>query len=114
MRRDIANSSIHDRDGRAGVGSGQMPPLARNVPDQRILALYDQWVNYAFDVLNITRLTATSVRLKFDRAVETVSATTPTNYAISDGQYRSNGYATFTAFNDSNGHWSWCSLKSIR
>ena len=85
VRRDIANSSIHDRDGRAGVGSGQMPPLARNVPDQRILALYDQWVNYAFDVLNITRLTATSVRLKFDRAVETVSATTPTNYAISDG-----------------------------
>lgn len=83
VRRDIGNSSIHDRDGR--VGSGQMPPLARNVPDQRILSLYEQWVNYAYDVLSVTRLTVNSVRLKFNRAVEATTANSATNYAFSGG-----------------------------
>ncbi len=83
VRRDIINSSIHARDGR--VGPGQMPPLARNVPDQRILALYDLWVNYAYDVLSVTRLTVNSVRLKFNRAVDVVTANVPSNYAFSGG-----------------------------
>ena len=83
VRRNILNSSIHARDG--SVGAGQMPPLARNVPDQRILALHDQWVNYAYDVLSVTRLTVNSVRLKFNRAVEAVTANSATNYAFSGG-----------------------------
>ena len=80
VRRNIVNSSIHDRDGL--VGFGQMPPLARNVPDPRILTLYDQWVNYAFDVTAATATSLTQVTLQFDRALEPASAATAANYAI--------------------------------
>ena len=83
VRHNIPNSSIHERD--SIVGFQQMPPLARNVPDQRILALYDQWVNYAYDVLSVTRLTRNSVRLKFNRAVDAVTVNAPSNYAFTGG-----------------------------
>ncbi len=84
VRRNIANSSIHERDGSTN-NFDKMPPLARNVPDQRILDLYSQWVNYAYDVASATRLSLTSLRLKFNRAVEAGSANVPTNYALSGG-----------------------------
>ena len=83
IRRDIGNSSIHDRDGR--TGSGRMPPIARNVPDQRILTLYNQWVNYAFDVTAATATSLSQVRLQFDRALEPTSATTTANFAMNNG-----------------------------
>ena len=83
VRRDIPNSSIHDRDGRTGFG--RMPPLARNVVDQRILTLYSQWVNYGYDVTAATATSLTQVRLQFDRALEPVSAALITNYAINNG-----------------------------
>ncbi|MEO8102486.1 MAG: fibronectin type III domain-containing protein, partial [Betaproteobacteria bacterium] len=87
VRRDIPNSSIHDRDGRAYApfDNGKMPPLARNVPDQRILTLYDQWVNYAFDVNSATASNLTTVTLQFDRALEPASAATAANYVINNG-----------------------------
>ncbi len=83
IRRNINDSSIHDRDSRTGFQ--QMPPLARNVPDQRILTLYSQWVNYAFDVTAATATSLSSVTLQFDRALEPVSAATPSNYALNNG-----------------------------
>ncbi len=79
VRRDIGNSSIHQRDGST---VDPMPPLARNVPDQRILSLYSQWVNYAFDVTTATATSLTQVKLQFDRALEPVSAAVTANYAI--------------------------------
>jgi mono/diheme cytochrome c family protein len=84
VRRNIANSSIHQRDGSTD-SFDQMPPLARDVPDQRILDLYVAWVNYAYDVLSVTRLSATSLLVKFDRAVETGTANVAGNYALSGG-----------------------------
>ena len=61
-----------------------MPPIARNVPDPRILSLYNQWVNYAFDVTSATATSLTQVKLQFDRALEPVSAATAANYAINN------------------------------
>ncbi|MBL0125252.1 MAG: hypothetical protein IPP88_22115 [Betaproteobacteria bacterium] len=86
IRDDLANSRLYVRDSALpGNFPGPMPPLARNIPDPRILNLYDQWVNYSYDVISATRLSPTQIRLLFNRAVEAVSATTIDNYAIDNG-----------------------------
>lgn len=62
-----------------------MPPLARNVPDQRVLDVYDQWVNYDYDVMSATRLSPTQVRVQFNRPIEAASATASSNYELDNG-----------------------------
>ena len=95
VRRDIANSSIHDRDGRpyAVSNNGRMPPLARNVVDQRILTLYSQWVNYAFDIAKVTRLSQTSLRVRFTSPVK-VSSPADLDSAINVANYAINNSVT--------------------
>lgn len=82
IRRQLANSRFFDRD--ASTFS-PMPPLARDLPDARIVApgaLYDQWVNYPFDVVSVTVSSATQLRVRFDRAVDAATATALGNYAL--------------------------------
>ncbi len=68
-----------------------MPPIARNVPDARVVGdtnipgVYSEWVNYAYDVMSATRLSPTQVRVQFNRPIEAVSATASSNYVLDNG-----------------------------
>ena len=65
-----------------------MPPLARNVPDLRIIgagALYEQFANYPFNVVSATALSKTMISLAFDQPLDNASAVQAANYAISGG-----------------------------
>jgi Fibronectin type III domain/Dockerin type I domain len=88
IRDDLANSRFYVRDSAAPnnpQGIGPMPPLARDVPDQRVLNVYDQWVNYDYDVMTATSLSATLVRLQFNRPIDATTAATATNYEVDNG-----------------------------
>ena len=78
VRRNLPTSNIFVRD--ASNGTNRMPPLARNVVDQRIISLYSQWD--AFDVTTATANSLTQVTLNFDRPLEATSAANAANYAI--------------------------------
>ncbi|MEP7155876.1 MAG: fibronectin type III domain-containing protein, partial [Betaproteobacteria bacterium] len=90
VRDDLANSRLYVRDS-ALPNNSPMPPIARNLPDARIVGdaniagVYSEWVNYDYDVLQATRLSATQVRLYFNRTVEAASALNPANYVIDNG-----------------------------
>ncbi len=86
IRDDLLNSLLYVRDSALPNSfPSPMPPIARNVPDQRVLNVYDQWVNYDYDVMSATRLSPTQVRVQFNRAVEAASATATSNYALDNG-----------------------------
>ncbi len=82
IRRNLPASRIYVRDASTVM---PMPPIARNVPDQSLLATYDAFVNYAYDIATVTAPTSTQVRVQFNRAVDPVSASLATNYALSSG-----------------------------
>lgn len=82
-RDSLAASMLYTRDKAfPGEFPGPMPPLGRNVPDQRVLDLYDQWVNAEYDVTLASATSASQVLLTFNKALEPVSAGTAANYAI--------------------------------
>jgi hypothetical protein len=85
--RDSSRLYFRDSIRYAGPPSfqGPMPPLARDVPDQRVLNVYDQWVNYDYDVMTATSLSATLVRLQFNRPVDATTAASTANYEFDNG-----------------------------
>jgi len=86
IRDDLVNSRLYVRDAAlAGGFPGPMPPLARDVPDRRVLDVYDQWVNYDYDVMTATSLSATLVRLQFNRPIDAATAATAANYGLDNG-----------------------------
>ncbi len=91
IRDNLTASRLYVRDAAApgnAQGIGPMPPLARNVPDARIVGngvspgLYSEWVNSAYDVTNAIATSVTELVLTFDRALDPVSAGVAGNYAI--------------------------------
>ena len=83
VRGDLPMSRLYVRDAALpGNFPGPMPPIARNVPDQRVLDVYNQWVNYGYTVTSVSALAPNQVRVQFDRAVEPASAAVAANYVI--------------------------------
>ena len=82
IRRNLFDSRIYVRDSSTVI---PMPPLARNVPDQALLATYRAWVNDVYDIELVTAVSQTQVRVQFNRAVEPLSAADPANYRVNNG-----------------------------
>ncbi|MBL8524310.1 MAG: fibronectin type III domain-containing protein [Betaproteobacteria bacterium] len=81
VRGNPSISRLYVRDS-ALPGNQPMPPIARNVPDQRVLSLYSEWMNYGYNVTSATRLSETQVKLVFNRPLEAPSAMLATNYKL--------------------------------
>lgn len=91
VRGNPSASRLYIRDGALpGNFPGPMPPIARNVPDQRVLSLYTEWMNYGYNVVSATRLSETQVRLLFNRPLESPSATQAGNYRLDNDATVSN------------------------
>ncbi len=91
IRKHLATSRLFVRDSITVVDPlmlpfpGPMPPIARNIPDPALLAIYGELVNYAYDIFSVMATSRTQVRVQFNRAVETSSAIDIANYAIDYG-----------------------------
>ena len=96
IRKYLTDSRLFIRDS-APSGIKQcvsaMPPIARNVPDQRVLGAYNDWVNYGYDVVSAMRLGPTQVKLVFNRPIEAIRAVAAANYALNNGASVTNAAA---------------------
>jgi hypothetical protein len=63
---------------------GPMPPIARNIPDPALLALYAELVNYPYEITSVTANSRTQVRVKFSSALDPSTANNAANYAINN------------------------------
>jgi hypothetical protein len=88
-RFDLINSRMYIRDSvdpRIDSFPTPMPPLARNIPHTNWLNVVSAWVNYPFDTTSAVAVgDPTKIKLKFDRALEPVSAQTAGNYGVTSG-----------------------------
>ncbi|MBL8512597.1 MAG: CHRD domain-containing protein, partial [Betaproteobacteria bacterium] len=88
-RFDVDNSRMYIRDAvdpRVSMFPTPMPPLARNIPHTNWLNVVSAWVNYPFDTTSAVAVgDPTKIKLKFDRALEPVSAQTAANYGVTNG-----------------------------
>ncbi len=63
-----------------------MPPVARNIPHTEWLTLLQQYINYPYDTTQALAVgDPTKIKLKFDRAVDPVTAAIAANYAVNNG-----------------------------
>ena len=67
--RDLASSELYQRDNK--VGSGQMPPLAKNVVDENAMANLRQWIASPF--------------VRFNSHVDPTSSLVTANYTLDQG-----------------------------
>ena len=89
IRKNHTGSRLFIRDSAPpGADPGPMPPLARNVPDFRIIgpgALYEQFANYPFKIVSASAVGRTGIALEFDRPLESMSSLQAANYTVDGG-----------------------------
>jgi mono/diheme cytochrome c family protein len=82
--RDLASSELYQRDNR--VGSGQMPPLAKNVVDENAMANLRQWIASPFEMLSVNLYQdASHLVVRFNSHVDPVSSLVTANYTLDQG-----------------------------
>ncbi|NOS70255.1 MAG: hypothetical protein HOP33_10025 [Verrucomicrobia bacterium] len=85
--QSTAQSILYLRDNTVG-GSIQMPPLAKNVVDTNYISVLAEWINSLPNptlLVGMIATASTQVRVTYNKAVEPVSATNVSHYAITPG-----------------------------